>query len=709
MSGLFQALDSHCGRQRSMLNLKTIKRLGVILALLLGMAVALSLPARTQSIDELHNAGVALYEAEDYEAATDKFIEALRINPRAIAPLEYLGGSLLRLERYDDAVEFLNRAIDINPYDADTLYDLAVAYDNLGELDAAAENYQKAVEEYQIRPESLSRLAPEELYNNLGIAQLAQADFTEALDSFQSSTELDPEFGQGYYLQGITFTRTEDYPEAESSFDQSVSPTVEFDFRERGYNGKGVAQYLDGKLDESIASLTESITEAESQERSYPVAFANRGLSHFDNGELEDSENDYLAVTTLTPEDPEAFKDIGYVQYEIAGLAQRVAKSSHPTEMIATLPVKVGSYLQAKVTEYQDHLIANDRLRQPNALVAALPFVSDFMPLFPSSRPQVERDSEAMMRLALSQLTLDKLEASATSYSEAIGLDANFADAYYGLATVRRSQKKFQSALDEFLQAKTLYQNNDNQLWASFIAELDAPALEARLELPVRLELDIPAVDATATPEVAQPEDRESTPAAETDPVETEDPVPAVADRIVRDGFTFTYTPIVELFDTDQLDVMVKDYAIVDTVSAEVRREAVHALRLKQYRPAYPMLQNRLGKDGGSYREADQAVRSSIAYFLEEVEAPPPPAPVAAVPIAVAPAPVRRAVRPAANPAPVTRAPSQPAVVRQPQPVAVPATQQQAPTTFAPPVKPSVATGCGSDSVVSAAICRIRA
>ncbi len=657
-----------------------VRRWMVALALMLGILLGLMIPVRSQSLDQLHNQGVTLYNQGQYDQAAAVFLEALKINPRALPPLRYLGGSLVRLERYDDAVDILSRTLELNPYDADSLYDLGVAYDHLGQLDQAAEQYQKAAEEYRIRPNSLQRVQPEEIFNNLGLAQLAQDQPNQALSNFIRTTELDASFGQGFYLQGIAQTQQQDYPQARQSFDKSVDPQVRFEFRERGYNGRGVAELLDQDLDRSLQSLNQSLQEAQARQRNYPTALSNRGLTHFELGSLDNAESDFGQFTQAVPDRPEAFNNLGFVRYEIGEKARLIARSSDPLKFIATLPAATAHYFQDQVQLYaQRHPV------RPPLLVAALPFVND-APWLPALPPQLQPDPQdpmGLIRLALSDLARTKLEEAIQAFRQALEIERNYAPAHYGLAASRRSQGRFQESLQEFETAGTLYASAGDTLWEAFTRQLDLPALTARIETP---EPPANSVNPALTP--ADPYGGSANSATNTEAEQPQTPT----EPVVRDGFRFTEPAVVAFYDTNQTSQLLADLAISTTQPPKVRSEAVQALRLKRYRPAYPALQSRLVKVDDSYAEPDQGVRSSILYFLDEVEAPPPPAPVAAIPVAAV-APPRP--RPAAAP--------------QPAPQAIPVSVQQVNTSFAPPPTPvATASGCGGSSIVSAAICRIR-
>lgn len=692
----------------------------VVLAVLVGILVGLVVPVRSQSLDQLHNQGVALYNQGQYAEAAGVFLQALELNPRALPPLRYLGGSLVQLERYEDAVDILGRSLELNPYDVDSLYDLGVAYDHLGQLELASENYQKAAQEYQIRPDSLERLKPEDIFNNLGITQLAQDQSGEALESFRKTTELDTTFGQGFYLQGIVHTQQQDYPQARQSFDTSVDPQVRFEFRERGYNGRGVAEYLDGDLTQSLQSLGESIQTAQGQQRTYPTAFSNRGLTNFDLGDLEDAESDYTQVTTLVADRPDGFRDLGYVRYEIGEKARLIARAADPLKLIAALPSATAQYFQTQVAYYAEH----HPQRQP-LLMATLPFVTDspWLPALPAELQPTSLvgDPMGMTRIALSDLALTKLEDAISAYRRAIELDPNDAPAHYGIASARRSQGRFQDALIEFETAGTLYASVGDTLWESFTRQLDIPAVVARIASP---EPPANSVNRSSSPVAAPPAASSYAPPVQVEQLQPTTPAPA----IVRDGFNFTQAEVVSLYDGDQNAKLLEEQALSMSKDVTVRREAVQALRLKRYRPAYPALQAQLVQNNGFYLEPDPGVRSSILYFLEEVEAPSPPAPVAAIPIAAAPPAPRPAPPQPSTPRPVavpTAAP--PVQVATPRPTPPPTPQptpppQAAPapkaepvsfqlvnTSFAPPpTAEASASGCGGSSLVSAAICRIR-
>jgi tetratricopeptide (TPR) repeat protein len=604
--------------------------------------------------------------------------------------------------RYQDALDILNQAVQINPYDAYSLYDLGRTYDELGDLDKAREYYQKAVKEYQIDPAKYTdqaRLQSWAFENNLGIAQLAQSDFDSALTNFQSLTTKDPKFGQGYYLQGITYTNKSEYPTAVNAFDQSVAPQVEFALKERGYNGKGVALYLDEKPNDAINAYSQSIQEVEKKvsleqkledlNQSFAIAYSNRGLTHFDLGDLEDAETDYQTAIDKDSSDPRTFNNVGYVKYEIAQKSNRIAKAGDPIHALQEFPLNSIAYFRNRIDQYASQL--PKPVAEIPALVALMPSDQGWEQLF-APTPQSENplfSARKITELALTQLAITKLNEAVAAYQQAINLDVDkdFPNPHYGLANAKRIQQDFDSALNEFKQARDLYRQKGDQLWVDFTEQLDIPAVEARLTESILPEDKVggpapasvlsPSAPSTLAPTTPPPSP--ATPAA----------VPP-ASGTARNGFLFTKPEVLQLFDSNQLDLLNQE-ATNDSLDPVTRREAINALRLKRYRPPYPTLQNRLAKgSAGSFKEADRGVRSAILYFLDEVEPPSPPQAQARIPL---PPPPRRPVKATAVPVAAT----------------IPASQKRVNTGFNPPPPKVVASGCNSSSIVSAAICRIRA
>ncbi len=629
---------------------------------LLGLVLSLWL-ATTAHTPAQTDACVSSYLSGDYLAAV-----AQCAGERGMTP-EYRGAALLALaERttgdestdfYRQAVVTLETYIDAKQAGAGStvgaagswrtstltenlggsLFNLAVAFDGLGDLDNAVRYYEQAatVLEQCLVLDSQDRICQvqqelvggfERVRKNLGIARLAMGDPEAALSEFQRATALNSAFGDGYYLTGVSQTQLSAYDAALESYDRSLSPGVEFRFPERGYNGQGVAHIMQGDLSVARQDLNQALAVSDN---AYATAFSNRGIVNFDLGDLGDSVTDYERYTNLRPDDPDGFTDLGYVNFTIG--TEELALS-HSPNLIASL----SKLTPNRRAFYEGQLLAHSPKRFNGA-----------------SLGKGDRATLRIAQEALAQASREALSKAGKAYEEALAIAPKNPAATYGLASVRRNEGAFTQALELFKDAVERYREAGKPLWERFTKELDIPALEARLVSP-----PAPA-----------------------------DLAPAPEAVIARDGFNFFSEAVVAAYDAGDETKMLD---LARSASEPLtRREAVHALRLKQYRPAYPGLQQRLSQDGGSYLEADQGVRASIMYYLEQVPPPPPPAPTVTVPVVSRPAP----------PPPTTVAST--AV----QLVSAPVTQQLATPVLEPPT-PVAQAGCGTGDLISQAVCRFR-
>jgi tetratricopeptide (TPR) repeat protein len=642
------------------------------LCLVISLIWRFEAPLLAQSFSEALQAGITLYQQEDYTAAQDQLQAALRLNPEEQTALKYLGSTQVKLERYAEAVQTLEKlaegirqietSLGVVAPESDLWYDLGVAYDYLNQIDKAKANYQKAVQTLSRFPNSLERNKPEDVFNNLGITQMATQEYSEALQSFQAATEKNQREGKSFYLKGLAQTNLGDYPAATQSFETATTPEVTFTFKERGYNGLGVAQYLNTEPQKAIAAWTQSIETSTEKGKPYAIAFANRGLGHFGRAEIKASEDDLAESLRLDPMNAKTYDTLGFVSYEIGIIARQVAQSEPTGKALEALPQGILSYFEDQVRHFA-HLPPVPSLLatpSPSLLVAFLPGQL----VDPMYAPRWQSYAAAV----LANLSTQKLEAAVRAYESALKIEPEFANAQYGLATARRAQQDYPGALAAFQKAEASYRQAGNTEMAKATQELDIPAVQARLE-----------------PNPIQPEDQQ-----------------------VRAGFTFTQPQVTTLFDRNDLAGLTK-LAIQEDLSPAVRREAVHALRLKRHRPAYPALQYRLG--GKPYREPDQGVRSAILYFLEEVNSPSPVTPGLGIPVSTerspraSTAPVKGATRLSSISSSPTTTPT--STINIAQESTLPASARQVRTSFPPPLGPS-ASGCGSNSTVSSAICRIR-
>jgi superkiller protein 3 len=140
-----------------------------------------------------NNLGNALYNQEKLEEAVAAFQKAIELDPKLAAAYNNLGNALSDQKKLDEAVAAYQKAIELDPK-------YAAAYNNLGnalrgqkKLDAAISKYKTALslpEDTSGTPTTAHTLAN----NGLGIALQDQGELKKAIQYFDESEKLDPDY-----------------------------------------------------------------------------------------------------------------------------------------------------------------------------------------------------------------------------------------------------------------------------------------------------------------------------------------------------------------------------------------------------------------------------------------------------------------------------------------------------------------------------------
>ncbi len=157
--------------------------------------------------EKVFNDGVEASQSGDYEAARDKFLEALEMDPELGAAHFALGGVYLELGDYESAVASANRVLAAEP-------------DNPGGYRILYEAHSKQGNEQEARQalDKLSTLdtggdAAAMVYNE-GQASLQVGDLQTAKQRFLEALELDPELTPALWALAIAHMNGKSYGEA---------------------------------------------------------------------------------------------------------------------------------------------------------------------------------------------------------------------------------------------------------------------------------------------------------------------------------------------------------------------------------------------------------------------------------------------------------------------------------------------------------------
>lgn len=166
------------------------------------------------------------------DSSIDDCSMALRLNPERTQSLFYRGLAWYRLNQYEAATADFTRHLEYYPDDARTYYNRGLAIAARGDTEQAIANYQQALE----RVASLSTLESANLYNDLGVAYLNNAQPVRALKALDRAIELDESDPRAYFNRGCVCHHKGDYAAALVNFDQALvlNPTNAEAYLNRG-------------------------------------------------------------------------------------------------------------------------------------------------------------------------------------------------------------------------------------------------------------------------------------------------------------------------------------------------------------------------------------------------------------------------------------------------------------------------------------------
>jgi tetratricopeptide (TPR) repeat protein len=171
-------------------------------------------PPENVKADELYEAGISAFQAQNYRAAAELLQRVTELEPKHKAAWNDLGRAYLALRQIDDAIAALNRQIEINPFDE-------FAYNNLGRAFWEKRDYPRAAHAFnhQIKVNPLDKFA----HRNLGAMYLEQHKNRDALPELEKAASLTPDDAYTLISLGQAQLELDDTEKALASFDRAVN------------------------------------------------------------------------------------------------------------------------------------------------------------------------------------------------------------------------------------------------------------------------------------------------------------------------------------------------------------------------------------------------------------------------------------------------------------------------------------------------------
>jgi tetratricopeptide (TPR) repeat protein len=163
------------------------------------------------------NLGEAMHQRGRFSEAIDLFRRVVEIDEDFGPAWAGMGALMFQLERHEDAVDLIGRALSINPGlpDAADLHRLrGRAFQALGRLEEAAEQFARCLEFTPRDPEALDRLA---------FLRFQAERYEEALDLYRTLAETDGANDATGTNIGVTFLRLARYEDAIQALEEALA------------------------------------------------------------------------------------------------------------------------------------------------------------------------------------------------------------------------------------------------------------------------------------------------------------------------------------------------------------------------------------------------------------------------------------------------------------------------------------------------------
>ena len=165
------------------------------------------------TLNETFELAVQNHQNNNLQNAQNYYQKVLELNPNHSQTLNNLGVMFQGLGEYQKAKEYYEQAIKINPNYADAHYNIGIIFQELGELEKAKNCYEKAIE---INPDYQAA------YNNLGVIFMESKEFQKAIDCYEKAIELNPNHVNAHNNLGNIFKELGDLQKAIGCYKKAI-------------------------------------------------------------------------------------------------------------------------------------------------------------------------------------------------------------------------------------------------------------------------------------------------------------------------------------------------------------------------------------------------------------------------------------------------------------------------------------------------------
>jgi tetratricopeptide (TPR) repeat protein len=120
---------------------------------------------------------------------------------------------------FTSSIKSYSKAIEIDTKNKLAIYNRALTYEKVGELDKVLTDYQLAI---NVDPNNESELDNKLIYHNMGIVYGQMNQLDNAIKSFTSAIEIDKKYADAYHNRGFAYQLKGEHKIAIENFDLAI-------------------------------------------------------------------------------------------------------------------------------------------------------------------------------------------------------------------------------------------------------------------------------------------------------------------------------------------------------------------------------------------------------------------------------------------------------------------------------------------------------
>ncbi len=261
---------------------------------------AKNLAAYEETITELNAAewfrrGYKALITEQWNESLDANTKAIELKPDYVSAYYNRGLAYDGLGNYQAAINDCSKAIELKP-------NLTVAYLSRGYAYYKLGNYQQAIEDYTKTINLKPDLA--QSYTNKGLGYSELHKISQEIKESTKAIELRPIYAQAYYDRGNAYGKLCNYHQAINDYSMSIELTPD---DAKAYYNRGVAYYKSGNYQQAIKDFSK----AKELKPDYAKAFYYRGVAYVKSGKHPQAIADFTKAIELNPDDATAYYNRG--------------------------------------------------------------------------------------------------------------------------------------------------------------------------------------------------------------------------------------------------------------------------------------------------------------------------------------------------------------------------------------------------------------